>query len=343
MGLVRTGAFAYLQYQFEMCFGTPIIQACLTKPIGFEPKISGWTWTNNRIPLSQLNSIEIQTYAYGQARGNLGLDFVMSNPWWLEWFFDTPVAPAGCACMGFVYSYLQATQLANSATMEIGLDLGVAGMCDNFTRTINGIIGNTATVRSSVGEVVRVSLDLAYANDVFTAAVEACPFGEVAGTAINQHIPFTFANGSLTFGEECLCGCPALEVEVQSVDLTINPNSELLYEHGCHHATNVYRRLAEYTGTFSASLDQRCNIDRVYQQIEDNCVCIQAEITGNMVLDFDNGLMCEDQRQIRFTIDGISLGQHSTSIEPNEPIWEDIEFQGRNMIVSATNFDSTPP
>jgi len=342
MGLVRTGAFAYLQYQFEMCFGTPIIQACLTKPIGFEPKISGWTWTNNRIPLSQLNSVQVQTYAYGQARGNLGLDFVMSNPWWLEFVFDTPAAPGGCACMGFVYSYLQATQLANSATMEIGIDLGCAGMCDNVTRTINGVIANTATVRSSVGEVARVSLDLAYANDLIVNTVEACPFGEVAGTCMDEHIPFTFANGTLTFGIDCGC-CATVEVEVQSVDLTINPNSELLYEHGCHHATNVYRRLAEYTGTFSASLDSRANLDRVYAQIADNAQCIAAEMGGTMILDFDNGLMCDDQRQITFTMTGLSIGQHSTSIEPNEPIWEDIEFQGRNMTVSASNDNTTPP
>jgi len=342
MGLVRTGAFAYLQYEFEMCFGTPIIQACLGKNIGFEPKITGWTWTNNRIPLSQLNSVQVQTYAYGQARGNLGLDFVLSNPWWHEFFFDTPDAPAGCACMGFTYTWCEADKLANSATIEIGLDLGAAAMCDNVTRTINGVVGNTATIRSSVGETVRVSLDLMYANDISSTTVDTTPAAEVAGTCATEHIPFTFANGTLIFGDDSCC-CAQTEVEVQSIDLTINQNAELLYEHGNHHATNVYRRLAEYTGTFNASLDTIDNLNRVYQQIADNCETIAAEITGCLVLTFNNALMCDDQRQIQYTVSGISLGQHSTSIEPNEPIWEDIEFQGRNMVVTAVNDDTTIP
>jgi len=80
--VVRTGAFGYLQYGYEGTYGT---LACpINKVLGLEQRITNWTFTNNRITLAALNQVEPAIYAYGTTRGSLGVDFVLSNPWWLK-------------------------------------------------------------------------------------------------------------------------------------------------------------------------------------------------------------------------------------------------------------------
>ena len=82
--MVFTGSFTYLQYVRETTFGTAAstIQSA-GEQFGFEQKITGWSFTNNKMALAQLGDVRVKTYAYGQTRGNLSIDFVLSSPWFL--------------------------------------------------------------------------------------------------------------------------------------------------------------------------------------------------------------------------------------------------------------------
>ncbi len=91
--MVRTGAFGYLQYGYEMCFATAA--GTIDTVFGLEQKVTNWSLTNNRITLAALNQIEPSIYAYGTTRGSLGVDFVLSNPFWLSTLYCT-VATARC-------------------------------------------------------------------------------------------------------------------------------------------------------------------------------------------------------------------------------------------------------
>jgi len=335
---IRTGAFAYLEYDFETAFdvgGVPC-GAC-GKVFGFEQKITGWSWTNNRIVLNQLNSIEPKTYAYGQARGSMSVDFVVSNPWFNELVFShDPMCacmcfPTGCASP-FTYTWdgtcAARAKDVNSFTAEIGVEAG----CTDIERTISGAIVNSVGLRSTVGEVVRATVDISYATDVsMCATIDTTPASDTVGVAVCQFVPYTFAHGELQF-PNCMCTI----AELQSFDVTLNPNADLLWGHNSNHAVSAFRRVFEMTGTFNASYIDQTNFNRVLAQIGDDSQCLAAE-QANLIITINNGCAGAAQRQIVYTFSGISIGDHSTAVEPVEPVFETITWQARSAQVTAIN------
>ena len=95
--MVRTVAFGYLQLGLEGTFDT--FPANVDAVFGLEQKITNWNFTNNRITLAALDQTEPAIYAYGTTRGSLGVDFVLSNPWWLGTVFDCRSTSDGSACV----------------------------------------------------------------------------------------------------------------------------------------------------------------------------------------------------------------------------------------------------
>lgn len=118
--------------------------ACpINKVFGLEQRITNWTFTNNRITLAALNQVEPAIYAYGTTRGSLGVDFVLSNPWWLNSLWDN-VASCGAAC-DFTHTYTVCSKLPTSLSLEIG----VCG-ATNVTRRLLGGVVNSVSLRSSI-------------------------------------------------------------------------------------------------------------------------------------------------------------------------------------------------
>ncbi len=184
--MVRTGAFGYLQYGFEMCFGTAATSICTV--FGLEQKITNWSLTNNRITLAALNQIEPAIYAYGSTRGSLGIDFVLSNPYWLGALWDTRTTTA---CMPTAGSHSHAYTIMCKLRTPISVEIGVCGTT-NVVRTLTGGLVNSVSLRSSIGEVVRGSADISYANETEDAVIDATPATD------QDNFPYTFAYGNLT-------------------------------------------------------------------------------------------------------------------------------------------------
>ena len=61
--MVRTGAHSYLKYGEESTYGGG---ATATRPFGLQQSINSVTFKNNQIALTQLNNIEVQSFAYGK-------------------------------------------------------------------------------------------------------------------------------------------------------------------------------------------------------------------------------------------------------------------------------------
>jgi hypothetical protein len=337
--MVFTGAFAYIQWQKEATFGTAA--ACITTaglPFGFEQKVTSLNFTNNKIPLSQLGDVRVKTYAYGQTQGSFSVDFVLSSPWFLELIgFKDSTAGGGC---GPTYTHTwdidntSCTELMQSFTVQVGQESGGT----DIVRSLNGSIANSATISTSIGEVVRVSLDANYANEAVTTGLDVCPASE----SICNHIPFTFAHGTLE-----LPNCTVV-AEVQCVSLTFTQNSEHLWGIGSSVASNTFRRLFEITGSFKASFTCVAQLERVFAQQNDTlcnatCAVSLAREQASLRLTFDNGEAGAESRIIQITLLGISIDSHSINIEPNEPIFQDIPFQARDADVVATNAIAASP
>jgi len=321
--VVRTGAFGYLQYGYEGACTFDTLAGIIDIPFGLEQKITNWTFTNNRITLAALNQIEPQGYAYGTTRGSLGVDFVLSNPWWLGTLWDTRISM--CASPN-THAYTIVSKLRNSISIEIG----TAQACCDITRQLTGAVVNTISLRSSIGEVVRGSADISYSNEIESGvALDATPGADTC------NFPYTFAYGTLTTDAGTIA-------ELQSFDITINQNSDLLYTHNTSIAVDAYRKLFEITGSFTASYVNSCLLREIYGQAHDTCgVGIDGEPFARerttLTITFSNGLTGAAERSITMIGTGVGFADHSVAVEPNEPMFETLNWQIRTMTVTADN------
>jgi len=328
-GPVRTGAFAYLEYGYEtVAFNTtPTVSDAV---FGLEQKISGWTYTNNKITLAQLNSVFPKTYAYGQTQGSLTVDWVMSNPWWLKAVFDNRVFASATPDTS---TFSIVDKLVSTFGIEIGIDQqGSPG--SDIVRKLGGCIMNSVSIKSSIGELARVSADIAYASDTSSSTLDSTIASETVGLGVDEHIPFTFAHGSLDFPDGTTIA------ELQDVDLTLNQNSDLLWGHGSNIAVDAFRRLFEITGRFSATYVDQSELNKVYAQTGVNGTT-QASEQPSVTLTFDNGEAGNSLRKIVFSGTGVGIADHGTNVEPNEPIFEEINWQVSGMTVVASGDHNT--
>ena len=334
--MVFTGAYTYLQWVREATFGTEAtaIQSG-GEQFGFEQKITGWSFTNNKIALSQLNDVRVKTYAYGQTRGSISLDFVLSSPWFLGLVGFKDAGTTGAGPYVHTWDLTTCAQKIDSFTTQVGQCQGGT----DIVRTLTGGIVNSASISTSIGELARVTLDTNYKNESLTASLDSTP----AGLCVSDHIPFTFAHGTLEFPDCTTIG------EVQCVDITITQNADHIWGIGNSTAASAIRRLTEVTGKMKFSHVDKSQLIKLYAQ-QNNTLCndsagaqtLAAE-QPTLTLKFDNGASSTDSRIIEFNLTGIALDDHNLSIEPNEPIFEEISFQARGATVVATNNTSTIP
>ncbi len=346
--MVRTGAFGYLQYGFEKpaTFGTEALSLCTV--FGLEQKITTLGLTNNRNHLQKLNQLEPDLYYYGATRGSLGVDFVLSNPWWLNTVFDTVCTCDMCiACDAFAsHTYTNVTKIRQPISVEMGTHQAGALACcpTGVVRFLTGGVVNSISLRSSIGEAVRGSVDISYADERESAccAIDTTPAQDTC------NFPYTFAYGNLTTTSGTLAN-------LQSFDININSNSDLLYTHNTSVACAAYRKLFEITGSFTATYVDNDMLRHIYAQAHVGTMCnttrgLDCEVffrepndaccactTATLTLVFDNGQAGAFEKSITLTGTGVGFADHSVSIEPNEPMFETLNWQIRTLAPVAVN------
>ncbi len=311
--MVRTGASAYSQYEKEVLYGVdPVGDRDLV--FGLEEKISGWAKLNNQIMLSKFNQITVDQFAYGQNSGRYTIDYVLSNPWWLELIFGVIDAGVG----PFTHTYTPNSTLS-SFTHEIGM--GLQG--EDQVRTILGAVLNSATIRSSMNELVRCSAEVVYGKEAAVGtSLDSTP------SIDDLNFPYTFVHGTIEKPNSTVLA------EVQSIELTINQNAELLYGHGDADPVGAFKRRLDMSGRVNLSLVDATHLDDLNARAE----------VATMRLKFSNGLTDTAEKTIDFALTGIGFGEHGLgSVEPNEPIFEDLNYVARNVSIVATNNIASAP
>jgi len=316
--MVLTGSHGYIHYGEESSYGGGATQ---TRAFGLEQKINSLSFKNNQIPLSQLNSIEVKKFAYGKNEGTGSVDFVLSNPW----MFDAILGGNDKTSATGDYSYTwssDATALSadnvgvktpKSFDIEVGLDIADPGTDE--IRNLKGAIFQSFNIKSAVNETVKCTADFTYGIiDAFTTSL-----GSPSSDGID--FPYTFAHATLQLPSG------STVAEVQDLDITFNVNSELLYSQGSANAVGSFRKLFEMTGTFNAGY-----VDKTYlQKVLDRTEAATLKVT------FTNGLSGDEEKSIVLTFTGVGVSEHSYSIAPAEPIFQDLTFQMRSVSVTANN------
>ena len=259
--MVRTGAHGTLKYGEESSFGGG---ATATRPFGLQQSVGSLSFKNNQIALTQLNSIEVQSFAYGKNEGSGSVDFVLSSPW----VFDAILGGVDTSGSSSDYSHIWDSDSTNLTADNTGIK-------------------------------VPKSFDI----EVGFASLQ---FPDGSGNVI---------------------------AEVQDFDISFSSNTELLYEQGSASAVGAFRKLFEMTGKFNASFIDKAQLQKVFNRTE----------LATLTAIFTNGLTGTSEKSIKIEFAGIGLSEHSLSIAPNEPIFEDLTFQMRNVKVTAGNSISAVP
>jgi hypothetical protein len=321
--MVRTGAHGTLKYGEESSFGGG---ATATRPFGLQQAINSLSFKNNQIALTQLNNIEVDSYAYGKNEGSGSIDFVLSSPW----VFDAILGGVDTSGSTSNYSHIWDSNSGNltadntgiaspkSFDIEVGFDSKTS---TDVVRHLKGALFSSLNIKSSIGETVTGALDFIYGKvDTITTSI---------GSPIADGVdfPYTFSHASI----ELLDGTTI--AEVQDFDISFTSNTELLYEQGSANAVGGFRKLFEMTGKFNASFIDKTQLQRVFDRTE----------LATLTVEFTNGLSGTSEKAIKVEFAGVGLSEHSLSIVPNEPVFEDLTFQMRNVKVTANNSVATVP
>jgi hypothetical protein len=325
MATIRTGASAYLKYEYETSYGTG---GTPNKKFGLQDRLTNWTLTHNRIDMPQLNQTTIADYAYGQQNGSLSVACVLSNPWIFESIFGAP--STGSATSG-VYPHTFGTTAGNKTMNTLVCEVGYDGDSADIVRTMRGCVVNSLGISTSIGATVDCSIDMTYGKEGAPATS-----GLSAPTEPTEAFPYTFAHGVIKVGGQTLA-------QVQDVDITFAQNASLLYGIGNNQAVSSYRQIFDMTGRFRAALLNKNLLENVLNQIKQGSSGNYAETVGGspeLELTFQSS-PSTTQNEIKITGVGLSPNDLNISgVEPVEPIFEEINWRIKSATVVAKNTQS---
>jgi hypothetical protein len=326
MATIRTGASAYVKYEYETSFGTG---GTPNKKFGLQDRLTGWSLSHNRMDLKQLGQTTINKYAYGQQSGSLSLGFVLSNPWIFESVFG-PSTPGSATDSVYPHTFgtTAGNKTLNTMVIEVGFDSDDAGSGTDIVRTMRGCIANSIGISTSIGATVDCTMDMTYGK-------ESAPYGTI-GTAPSEpteEFAYTFAHGVVKVGGTTLA-------QVQEVDITFAQNPSLLYGIGANQAVNAYRQVFDMTGRFKASLLNKTLLEHVLAQIGKDENATYSETVGGspeFELTFQS-TSSSIQNEIKITGTGLSPTDiNIQGIEPVEPIFEEINWRVKTATIVAKN------
>ena len=297
--VASTASSVFAEYCFEANNGFGA-GGSLNKPIQFgkEVKISGLEFKNNQMALGQLYSPEIETFAYGKSEGKCSAEYVLSNPWFFKSVLGTPV-PTNAAGL-YTYTWSSTPTSSNymrnihSMALRLGFDIE-----SDYKRTALGVVCPSINLKMALNETVKVSQELIWGSETVNQTMGASQGVEMTGGST----PYTFVHAAIT---SPLTGSTL--ATVQSFDLNINSNAELIYQ---------------MAGKISLVLKNSAFLESVYGR---------AGTSNDLVVTISNGGSGTALRSIVMTFTGCSFSGHSTNgVEPGELLLEDVDFQCKHV------------
>lgn len=324
--MTRSASSVYVEYAYEDSFGGG---ATTSYPIFFgkEVKATGLEYKNNQQPLGQLYSPEIECFAYGKTEGKVSMEYVLSNPWFFEAILDSVDSSLDS---GSLYAHEwdsdptisgSTIKVINSLALRFGMDVST----DDFVRLPVGVVCPSLAIKMALNETVKVTQELIWGEETTNNT-----FAEPDGTALAGEVPYTFVNAVIT---SPLTGSTL--ATIQTFDLNINSNAELVYEFGTADSADAFRKILELTGKVSVTLKDATLLNSLYGR---------AEAANDMVITLSNGGAGNALREIAITLSGVSFSNHNTTgIEPGELVIENVDFQAKGINVIAKNESTTLP
>jgi hypothetical protein len=318
--MVRTGAHAYVKYDFETSYAAG---GTANKKFGLQDKMTSLSLSHNRQNLTQLNQNTIHKFAYGQQQGTASMGFTLSNPWLFGALLGAPTTTGSSAPYTHTYNTSANLKTPRTIVTEVGFD----GASSDIVRTLKGGLVNTFNISTSIGGLVECTADITYGKET----APSTSLGSSPSLPASE-FPYTFAHAELTIGGNTVVQC-------QDASINVAQNSELLYGLNSNHAVASFRRVLDITGSFKASWINKNLLEKVLEQIKAGTSSGTFSETLGGSPEFKLTFVKDNTNEkIEITGTGLSIGDISISgLEPVEPVFEEINWQMKTISVVATS------
>jgi hypothetical protein len=333
---VGSGAFSYVNFGFETTEGT--VAATFPRPFGHGTKLT----INRKNNMEKVYGVGARNASANVAKkyeGSASVEFLMGagetaiahgGSSWLRAVLGAIPTDAGAT--PYTHTYAESNTLA-SMSIANAVEQGTA----DYVSALIGCKVNSCNITAAVDEVAKVKLDLMYRT-------ESLATSGIGSAVVPTEVPLTFAQGTLSVAGTTVG-------YVQSIDLTINNNLELIWGLGSRYSTASVGKTRSYDIKMSVAFS---DITLLLQSFYGKSGAIAATDLATLnpagvalVLTFDNGSTVINKRSIVFTFANFYINEHSLPLDVNEVIKEDVTgyaLSCTSIVVSnATSTDVASP
>jgi len=257
-----------------------------------------------------------------QFTGTMGIEFLMSNPWFLYPILGAK-ADGGSGPSSYTHTFTEANTLP-SFKFQNSLNIDTASTND-LNISMVGAVNTGASIKTSVGEAVSVTMDWVYANEsIATSAF-------VAQTA-ETYQPYSFAHGVLELPNGSTIA------NVQSVDISIAQNADMIWGLGSRAGTAHVDKNRAYSIKTTAYFTDPATFLKLFYNGSTGTTPGNITETATLQLTFTNGTQI-----VEFTFTGLKIDTESLPQSIDAAVMEDISLQARTLTVICTDSTATYP
>ena len=198
----------------------------------------------------------------------------------------------------------------------------------DFTTDLIGCVINSCTISAAINEALKFSLDCVYRYENITNSQEA----ELADT----EPVFTFAHGSIELPDSTVLAA------VQSFELTILNNAEMVYGIGSRFGTAVVAKNREYNFTMTMAFNDYTDLLTYFMNgtSSASAPAIGSNAETTLTLTFTN----DDTDILEITLTGVVLNEETLPQNVNEVVKEDVTGWARacTNIVYTNDIENAP-
>jgi hypothetical protein len=294
----RAGGLVTVSYDWESGFTSGCTMTS-GKAFGRGQKITNVNVRENPEIIYELGYREAQNVTYKQFEGSLGVEWILSNPW----FFKAAMGVASSSTLSagvYTHSYTKTSGVLPS--MEV--DIGFAASSGAITRKCLGAVVDGWTLTGAINDVIRVKITAPY----FREPAIGMTF---AASATDTFAPFTFANASLVVAGNVIA-------EVQSFEISANNNVQPIFGLGSIYAQGAVPTQFDVTGRLTVTMKDASFLG-----------LLRSELTSAALL-ISNGLTSNSLVTCNIYMNGLNFGEHTVSYQPNQIIMENIPITVRD-------------
>jgi hypothetical protein len=306
-----SGANARLAYGWETTFGS--VSGSINKAFSQGVKLSTFEIDNSVDYVYGLGSQDAQKSVAKEFKGSWGVEFALSDPWWLRSILGA--APTDAGATPYTHTWDSSQGISNTLT-SMSLDLSFDLDTDSH-QILLGCITNTMTVTCSVGEIVRCRLEGMFANMTKDTNIIALvnPVEE----------PFSFAAGSFELPNSTTIA------DVQSLEMTFNRNVDFIWGLGSRFAQKNVPKQREWNIKLTATYENDTQFWDSLLGSSAAPTASPAEVATATVT-ITNGLTSSNMRKYVFTFANVRVERGSiTPVETENVIKQDITLRARTL------------